>query len=161
RITEAAHASDFVAPRTETESQVAAVWRDTLRVERVGALDNFFECGGHSLLATQLVGRLRSAFQIDLPLVALFDHPTVEELAAFIEGSRGDSNAGDELPLVAVPRSGDIPLSSAQQRLWFLDQLNPGSAAYNVPAALHLEGRLDAAALERAFGEIVRRHEVL
>ncbi|MBE4753750.1 amino acid adenylation domain-containing protein, partial [Corallococcus sp. ZKHCc1 1396] len=149
----------YVAPHTPTEQQLAALWSEVLRVERVGREDHFFELGGHSLLATQVVSRVRATFGVELPLRAVFEAPVLEQLAQRI------TQAGNTTALPALrssPRTDTaLPLSFAQQRLWFLEQLDPGSAAYNMPFALRLDGALDAAVLERAFTELVRRHETL
>jgi amino acid adenylation domain-containing protein len=151
----------YVAPGTLAEEMMADLWADVLGLEKVGVRDNFFELGGHSLLATQLVSRLREAFRVDLTLIWLFEAPTVERLAARVEAARRQGTYVDELPMERVDRAGELPLSFSQQRLWFVDQLEPGSPAYNVAKSFHVLGRLDAAALERALGEVVRRHEVL
>ncbi|MEV6869097.1 condensation domain-containing protein, partial [Streptosporangium subroseum] len=151
-------AADFLAPRTATEEVLAGIWADVLGLDRVGVGDGFFELGGHSLLATQVVSRVRAAFDVEVPLGALFDHPSVAELAPLIDGSAWDTLAP---PIVPVGRDRPLPLSFAQQRLWFLDQLEPGSLEYNVPLALRLTGPLDAAALSAALDAIVERHEVL
>ena len=151
----------FVAPRTPGEELVAEVWAQVLGIERVGIYDNFFELGGHSLLATQVVSRIREAFAVEIPLRRLFEVPTVAGLAQSIEAAK---RAGQKLqtpPILPVPRDGDLPLSFAQQRLWFIDQLEPGNAAYNFPAAIRLNGPLNVTALERSVSEIVRRHEAL
>ncbi|HEX6903706.1 MAG TPA: non-ribosomal peptide synthase/polyketide synthase [Thermoanaerobaculia bacterium] len=148
----------YVAPSTPVEEILAGIWATVLRVERVGAHDDFFELGGHSLLGTQVQSRVREALEIELPLRKLFEAPTVAALALEIEGLRRGVQAP---PIRRVPRDGDLPLSFAQERLWFLDQLQPGSAAYNVPVAVRLEGGLDAEALEATLREIVRRHEAL
>jgi amino acid adenylation domain-containing protein len=150
----------YVAPRTPAEEVLAEIWADTLRLERVGANDNFFELGGHSLLATRVVSRVRELFEVELPLRALFEGPTVAELAGRVEEMR---RAGLPVlpPVVPTERTGALPLSFAQERLWFIDRMEPGSAVYNIPAAWRLTGALDEAALERALGEIVRRHEAL
>ncbi|WP_164021357.1 non-ribosomal peptide synthetase, partial [Pyxidicoccus trucidator] len=153
-----ASASVYVAPRTPTEERLASLWAEVLRVERVGIHDHFFELGGHSLLATQVVARIRSAFNIELPLRALFEAPTLEQLARRVEQTRTHAELP---PLRPAPRDRLLPLSFAQQRLWFLDQLQPGSPSYNMPTALRLDGMLDVAALGRAFTELVRRHEAL
>ncbi|HEX3129772.1 MAG TPA: amino acid adenylation domain-containing protein, partial [Thermoanaerobaculia bacterium] len=147
----------FTAPRTETERRLAAVWADLLGLERVGVEERFFDLGGHSLLATRLVARIRDGFGVELPLKAVFEAPTVAELAVRVESLL--PSVGPSLrPRVS---GGDPPLSFAQERLWFLDRLEPGSAAYNLPAALRLTGSLDVAALERAFAGVVRRHAAL
>jgi amino acid adenylation domain-containing protein len=150
----------YVAPRTPVEEVLAGIWAEVLRLERVGVEDGFFELGGHSLLATRVVSRVRELFGVELPLRALFEGPTVAELAGRVEEMR---RAGLPLlpPVVPVRRTGPLPLSFAQERLWFIDRLEPGSAVYNIPSAVRLTGALDRAALERALGEIVRRHEAL
>ncbi|MFZ0922507.1 MAG: amino acid adenylation domain-containing protein, partial [Candidatus Acidiferrales bacterium] len=151
----------FVAPRTPTEELLAEIWAQLLDLERIGVHDNFFDLGGHSLLATQAVSRMREAFQVEIPLRRLFEVPTVAGLAESIEAAR---QAGQDLlapPILPVPRSGDMALSFAQQRLWFFDQLEPGLPAYNIPAAVRLKGPLNLAALERSLNEIVGRHESL
>ncbi|HEV7787260.1 MAG TPA: condensation domain-containing protein, partial [Thermoanaerobaculia bacterium] len=149
-----------VAPRTPVEEMLAALWSEVLEVEEVGAFDDFFDLGGHSLLATQLVMRIRDAFGVELPLRAIFQAPTLAAQAERVEKAR----SGDKSPRATIartPRDRDLPLSFAQERLWFLDQLTPGSPAYNVPVAFAVHGPLDVPALERAFAEVVRRHEVL
>ncbi|HEY9420210.1 MAG TPA: amino acid adenylation domain-containing protein, partial [Thermoanaerobaculia bacterium] len=147
----------FVAPRTATESRLAEIWSEVLGLEAVGVQDDFFDLGGHSLLATQLVSRVRETFGVELPLRRLFEVSTVESLALELEGL----GAAVASPLRPVDRSGDLPMSFAQERLWFLDQLEPGSPLYNLPVAARLAGRLDVEALASALGEIVRRHEAL
>ncbi len=147
----------YAAPRTPTEEIVAGVWAEALGVERVGAHDDFFALGGHSLLATRVVSRLRRALGVEVPMRALFEAPTVAALAERVAaGARAEAP-----PVVPVDRTRPLPLSFAQRRLWLLDRMEPGSAAYNVPVALRLRGPLDEEALERALGEVVRRHETL
>jgi amino acid adenylation domain-containing protein len=152
----------YVPPRDAAEEALGAVWAEVLGVDRVGAHDNFFHLGGHSLLATQAMSRARSVFGADLPLSALFEAPTVAELAARFTAARSDGPE-PEIPPALITRLGlaEAPLSFAQRRLWFLHRLEPESAAYHAPAALRLTGALDRAALERALEEIVRRHEAL
>ncbi len=147
-----------VAPRTTTEELLAALWCEVLGRERVGVHDSFFELGGHSLLATRLVSRVRATFNRDLPLARLFETPTIAGLARLLDEPRtGRLRA---TPILPVSRDGDLPLSFAQERLWFLDRVQPG-AAYSVPLALRLSGTLDAGRLARAFGAIVARQEAL
>ena len=141
----AARAGEYLAPGAPTEEIVAGVWSALLQVERVGRDDNFFELGGHSLLATQVMSRLREAFAADLPLRALFEHPTVAGFARQVDRTLGAATRSSAPPLVPVDRDGDLPLSFAQQRLWFVDQLEPGNAAYNIPAAVRLTGDLTSA----------------
>jgi amino acid adenylation domain-containing protein len=151
----------FDAPRTDIEKMLAGIWSHALNVEQVGAHDNFFELGGHSLIATQLISRVRKAFDVDVQLSALFESPTVAGLAAKIEAIRSAERHVTTPPIERVSRDGDMPLSYAQQRLWFLDQLNPGNTSYNIHKSVRLEGRLDIPALEQTLTEIVRRHESL
>ncbi len=125
----------------------------------MGAFDNFFELGGHSLLATQLVSRVRSAFGVSLPLRALFESPTVAGLMEAVRRAGRDEEGVP--PVVPVPRDQPLPLSAAQERLWFLEQLEPGRGTYVMPASLRLAGGLDAGVLQRALDEVVRRHETL
>ena len=138
-----------------------ACGRRCCAVERVGAEDNFFELGGHSLLATQVVSRLRKLFQVELPPRQLFEAPTVAGLAQAVEAARHAEQGGTAPPLQPAARDGALPLSFAQQRLWFIDQLEPDSPRYNVPAALCLSGTLDVAALEQSLNAVVQRHEAL
>ncbi len=153
--------ADLAEPRTPLEEVLAGIWEDVLDLPRVGIHDGFFDLGGHSLLATQVISRLRVACGVDLPLRALFETPTVAELALAVEEVRRGGVVVEAPPLVPVPRDRDLPLSFAQERLWFLDQLEPGSATYNVSAVLALSGALDTRALVAAWGEILRRHEAL
>jgi len=150
----------YVAPRNAVEHAVAEVWQALLGIEAVGIHDNFFALGGHSLLATQLISRLRDALQIELPLRSLFDAATVAELAEAITALRGTEPL-PEPPLRPVARDQPLPLSFAQQRLWFLDQLEPNSATYNVPTAVRLSGALDVVAFGLSLDAIIARHEIL
>ncbi|NNB93012.1 non-ribosomal peptide synthase/polyketide synthase [Corallococcus exiguus] len=147
-------------PSTDTERQLAALWADVLKLDTVGAEDDFFALGGHSLLATQVISRVRATFGMELPLSELFAAPTVAALAERVEALR-QRGAPSAPPLVPVPRTWPLPLSFAQQRLWFLDQLQPGSAFYNVPGVVWLEGELDLRAFEQGLTALVDRHEVL
>lgn len=149
------------APRTPTEEIVAAIWADVLRVESIGVTDDFFELGGHSLNATQVVARVRDAFRVELALRALFETPTVEGLAKTIEALQRDQQGTPPPAITRVDREHEIPLSFAQQRLWFLDQMDPGNWLYNVPRALRLSGPLQVAAMHSALNGLISRHEVL
>ena len=152
---------EYIAPRTPTEEMLASIWENVLHLEGIGVRDDFFALGGHSLNATQVVSRVREAFRVELPLRTLFEMPTIEALAKSIEAlERGDEGA-QAPPIVPVSRRKPIPLSFAQQRLWFLDQLDPGNWLYNVPRAIRLTGRLDVSAMERAINGLIDRHEIL
>ena len=146
-------------PRTPAEEMLAGIWSDVLAVERIGIDENFFELGGHSLLATQVVSRVREAFGVDLPLRALFDAPTVAALAARL--SEMASERSPVPPLEPAPRGAGLPLSFAQQRLWFLHRLDPQSTFFNVPLVLRVRGTLSIAAMQRAADTVVERHEAL
>ncbi|NEQ33941.1 MAG: hypothetical protein F6K04_23595 [Leptolyngbya sp. SIO4C5] len=146
-------------PLTQTEELLAAVWSELLAVA-VGRHDNFFELGGHSLLAIRAIARLREVFAFNLPLSKCFELPTIAELGQYIDAEHKGGQPG-AFAIQPRPRGSELPLSFAQERLWFLDQLEANSAAYNVPAAVQLVGHLDVAALQQAVAEIVRRHESL
>ncbi len=150
-----------VQASSPVEEMLAGVWAEVLKLERVGVSDNFFELGGHSLLATQLISRVREIFHLDLPLRHLFELPTVAQLAQRIEEVQLRKDGLQAPPIQAMPRRTNPPLSFAQQRLWFLHQLDPGSHAYTLPSAVRLNGRLDVNALAESFNEIMRRHEIL
>ncbi|HVI72791.1 MAG TPA: amino acid adenylation domain-containing protein, partial [Pyrinomonadaceae bacterium] len=145
----------FIGPRTPTEEIVAGQWADVLDMPQVGIYDDFFDLGGHSLLATQLISRLREVFQVDLPLRHLFEAPTVAGIAAMID----EASTTQMAPITPAPRDTELPLSFAQQRFWFLDQLERGTGAFNIPAAVLLKGKLNRMALAQSFDEIVKRHE--
>ncbi|HJT57930.1 MAG TPA: condensation domain-containing protein, partial [Ktedonobacteraceae bacterium] len=147
--------------RTPIEEVVAGVWSEVLELEQLDTHENFFEIGGHSLLATQVIARLRSVLRVELPLRSLFEAPTVAQLAARVEQALRSEQGVNAPPLVPVSREQELPLSFAQQRLWFLDQLEPGNAAYTMPLAVKLQGQLEVAALQQSVQEVVRRHESL
>ncbi|MER6633913.1 condensation domain-containing protein, partial [Streptomyces sp. NPDC000987] len=152
-------ATAFVAPRTRTEQDIAAVWTQILGVDQVGVHDDFFALGGHSLLATRVVSRLARDRGVRVPLRAVFETPTVAGLAARIDAA---PDATGRLPVIGpADRSEPLPLSFGQQRLWFLDQLAPGSAEYVVPMAWRLRGPVNPEALRSALAAVVARHEVL
>ena len=140
---------------------MAGIFGEVLRREKVGTGENFFEMGGHSLLATQVTSRVRAAFGIEVPLRTLFERASVGELAREIEEKRREGRGERFKGIGRAERGGRVRLSFAQQRLWFIDQLEPGSAAYNVGSAIRVIGDLNIEALRRSFEEIVRRHEVL
>ncbi|MEP7121256.1 MAG: amino acid adenylation domain-containing protein [Byssovorax sp.] len=152
---------EYVAPRTPTEEVLASIWADVFARPRVGMDERFADLGGHSLLAIQIVARAREAFQAEIPLRTIFEHPTIGALAATVDALVREGEGLEAPPITRMPRSAALRLSFAQERLWFLDQLEPGSSFYNVPSATHLAGPFDASAMTRAFREVVRRHEVL
>ena len=154
-----AASKEALAPRTPSEEVVAAIWVEVLKREDIGVDDNFFEIGGHSLLATQIAARLREHFGIPVPVRAIFELPSVAQLARRMDTARREDQGMLPPPITPVPRNGKMPLSYAQERLWVLDQIEPDNPLYNIPRALRLRGTLNADALERALNEIVRRHE--
>ncbi|MFP2933511.1 amino acid adenylation domain-containing protein, partial [Pyxidicoccus sp. 3LG] len=151
----------YVAPGNPVEQRLAELWMEVLRVEKVGRHDNFFELGGHSLLATQLVLRVRSAFGVELPLREFFEASSLQGLAERLQAALQAGQGLGAPAIVAVPRTGPLPQSFAQQRLWFLDRLEPNSPFYNIPIALRLEGTLDVDSLHAILTELVHRHEPL
>ncbi len=154
-------AGSYVAPRTATEEILAGIWAGLLKVKQVGIDDDFFALGGHSLLATQLISRVRNVFQVEVALRQLFDKPTIAGLVTEIERLK---SVGDDLqspPIERISRNETLAPSYAQQRLWFLDEFEPNSSLYNIPAAVRLRGTLDLTALEQSFREVIRRHESL
>lgn len=150
----------YVAPRTAIEEVVAGIWSDVLGLEEVGVESNFFELGGHSLLVMTIIARVASAFRVEIPVRRIFEAPTVAALSSAIEEALRNGAAAPPR-LERTSHTGPLPLSFAQQRLCFLDQLESGSVFYNVPAAVRLSGPLNVEALQRALDEIVRRHEIL
>jgi amino acid adenylation domain-containing protein len=162
--------TNYVVPRDLYEREVAHIWQEVLGVAQVGAEDNFYELGGHSLLATQVASRLRDAFRAELPLQPLLVAATVEQAAAVLRdavGAAGAAPAGaaGELPAPRIPRRGDAagpaPLSFSQERMWFLDQLDPGTPIYNLFNRVEVRGPLSIPVLQRCLDELVRRHEAL
>jgi len=153
--------AEYEAPRTPEEEILAQIWAELLGLERVGVHDHFFELGGHSLLATRVVARIRAALEVELPIRALFETPALADLArSLTRGGRRALPPIERLPR-AAGRPFEAPLSFAQQRLWFLDQLEPGSPRYNIPGAARLRGWLDAAAFSDALNDLIARHESL
>jgi amino acid adenylation domain-containing protein len=150
----------YVAPRTPAEELLAMIWSELLGVPPAGARDDFFALGGHSLLATRLTSRVRDLFGVELPLRTVFEDSTLAGLAAWIDARRG---TGLQAAPPVQPREpgSEVPLSFAQERLWFLDRMEPGGALYSVPLALRVRGALQAGALETALAGVVRRHEAL
>ena len=152
---------EYVAPRTPDEEQLAAVWQEVLRVERVGIHDNFFAMGGHSLLATQVVARIAGQMGVEMPLRDLFHAPTIAELAERLGVARAQGNASRAGMIPTVARDGVLLPSLTQEALWFLDQLERDRPTYTIFSPLRIRGRLNVKTVERALGEIARRHESL
>jgi amino acid adenylation domain-containing protein len=155
-----AHA-DFVPPRTPVEDVLATIWAETLRRDRVGVHDDFFSLGGHSLLVARIVARVSQTLHVELPMRTLFEASTVAALATEVEKLQQTAALPTANSLARVPRDGPLLLSFAQERLWFFDQLEPDSGAYNISRALRLRGQLDKDALQESFKRVIERHEVL
>ena len=154
---EAFASREHVEPQGDTELALAQIWQSLLNLEQVGRHDQFFELGGHSLLAMRLISQVRQHLGVELGLADIFAHPELAAMARILAEAKGSVQP----PIVPVSRDQDLPLSFSQQRLWFLAQLEGGSAAYHIPAGLRVRGALDKPALERALDRIVARHEVL
>ncbi|MGD9488072.1 MAG: amino acid adenylation domain-containing protein [Calditrichaceae bacterium] len=153
--------TEYVEPKTDTEKKIAVIVGDLLNIDEVGSQHNFFDLGGHSLLATQLVSRIKKTFDIEFPLRKVFEFPAVSGLALCVDEAR---LAGEQIiapPILPVSRDRELPLSFAQQRLWFLDQLEPDSPFYNIPETYRIKGDLNIKVFEASFNEIIRRHESL
>src|SRR6185369_4247189 len=152
----------YSAPITTSEQKLCDIWSNVLEVETVGVDDNFFELGGHSLLVILLISQVREVFGVEIPVNSIFDKPTVKELAReiAIQVQAHDGPAA-ATRLQCVSREEPLALSFAQQQLWFIDQMEPGSVFYNVPMPKRLLGTLNVEALERALNDLVRRHESL
>jgi len=150
-----------IVPRNPVEELVAGIWCEVLKLPSVGRTSNFFNLGGHSLLVTQVLARVREYLQVEMPIRSLFEAPTVEQFAELVQ-EQISAGKQSELPEIGrVPREGELPLSFAQQRMWFFDQLSSGTSAFNIALGVRLKGKLNIAALEQTLGEIMRRHEGL
>ncbi|MCP4701327.1 MAG: amino acid adenylation domain-containing protein, partial [Gammaproteobacteria bacterium] len=152
---------DYIAPRSRVEKQLAGIWGEILGVRKVGIKDNFFELGGHSLLATQVTSQIRETFSVEVPLRLLFESPAIAGFSKYIETAQREQQLSSAPSIESISREGELPLSHAQQRLWFLEQMEGETAAYNVPLALRFNGALVPDVLQRSLREIVRRHESL
>jgi amino acid adenylation domain-containing protein len=155
------HEQEYVAPRSISEEILSNILTSVLGLERIGINDNFFELGLHSLLATQLISRLRDTFEVEISLRAIFEAPTIAQIDQIISRLRTLERESIPLKIEQIDRSVNLPLSFAQERLWFLHQLEGASTTYNMPAALRLTGTLNLDAFHQSLAEIVRRHEVL
>jgi acyl carrier protein len=151
----------YVTPRTPEEKLLAEIWADMLHVERVGMHDNFFRLGGHSLTVIQVIARIRESLGVELPVKAIFEQPTVAGIAKMLQSAKEANDMFAPPQIVRCSRKGRAPLSFVQQRLWLLDQLEPGSRVHHIPTLLRLKGALNIEALSAALDEIVRRHEIL
>jgi len=150
---------DVAPPLTETEQAVATIWAELLKVEHIGRKDDFFDLGGDSLLAIRAVARIRDVFGVDLQTRTLFENPTVGDLAAVLADAKG--SRGNAPRIARRTQDGPCALSFAQEQLWFLDQLAPGSPVYNIVDVIGLSGAYHADAMRRAMHELARRHDVL
>ena len=151
----------YVAPRNNIEKTLAGIWAEVLQLDKVGVHDNFFELGGHSLTATRLLSRVLESSRVDVTLNSLFESPTVAAFAQCVEDALQQVSCETILPLLPVPRVSSLPASFGQRALWFHEQLDPGSCAYNLVFAYRLSGGLDVKALEQSVHQIIDRHEVL
>ena len=149
----------FREPETELEKVIADVWSKVLKVDLIGLDDDFFDKGGHSLNAIRISARLTKALQKEIPLRGIFEAPTVAKLALWIESGKADQVAPELKHMEQYDKA--VPLTYTQQRLWFLDQLNPGIASYTIPNVMSLNGLLNAEAIQKAFRDVVERHEIL
>ena len=152
---------EYLRVRSPIEEVIAGVWAEVLKLENVGSSDDFFDLGGHSLLATQVVSRIRQVFQVELSVRSLFESPTVASLAQRIGEHLREKQGVSTPAMKRIPRDRRLPLSFAQQRLWFLDQLDPNATTYNMSWTVRISGALDVRAFERTLNEILHRHEVL
>jgi amino acid adenylation domain-containing protein/FkbM family methyltransferase len=147
--------------RTAEEEIVVGIWEEVLKVEGIGVEENFFELGGHSLLATQVMSRVNRAFGVEVGLRVIFEEPTVRGLAGVVERERRGGDRREVPEIRRVSREGELPLSYAQERLWFVQEMEPESASYNIPIGVRLEGQVQIAAIKQSMEEIARRHDVL
>ncbi|WP_168188733.1 non-ribosomal peptide synthetase [Thermoflavimicrobium daqui] len=148
-------------PETEMEKCIAAIWAEVLNCEPIGREDHFFELGGHSLLATKVISRVRSTLNSDFPLHWIFDYPRLCELAACVEEHLQKESEHKAERVSPAPREACMPLSYAQERIWFFEQLQPELTAYNLSFAVQIQGNLDIHALDKSYQQIIRRHEAL
>ncbi len=146
----------YVAPITETEKQLVSIWQEVLKLEPVGIEDDFFELGGDSILANRIIARVRKTGSGDVSLRSFFENPTIIALSRWVEKKQDSITR-----MSRASRTGKIPLSFSQERLWFLQQLDKENKAYHVPRVLRIKGDLDVSLFERTFSEIIRRHEIL
>lgn len=156
-----AMAKPYIAPRTATEKLLSSIWAEVLHIDRVGVEDDFFDLGGNSLLAAQVISRVGKACEVALPLRSFFERPVLTDLAQSVEAARRGASGAHVPSLGALQRGQEIPLGFSQERVWFLQQLDPSSIAYHFQATLEINGPLHVPALERSLTEMVKRHEIL
>ncbi len=160
-LTQAEREVGEAGPRGAVEEIVAGIWCEVLKLPGVGRNDNFFNLGGHSLLVTQVILRVRDMLKVELPIRSLFESPTIEQFSQLIQEQIGEGRFTQLTDITRVTRDGELPLSYSQQRMWFFEQLAHESASFHIPLGVRIKGRLNRAALEQTFGEIIRRHESL
>ncbi len=151
-------AHDFVRPQTETEKVLALIWAGLLKIDNIGINDDFFDLGGHSLLAIRAVSSIRDAFGVDITFQTLFENPTIKSLSNVLTAAK---SSGTDQWIERRQPSGTAPLSFAQEQLWFLEHLAPGSPVYNISDVIGFHGKYAAEAMRGAIKELVRRHEIL
>ncbi|AVF26547.1 non-ribosomal peptide synthase/polyketide synthase [Paenibacillus larvae] len=149
--------TEYVAPQTSTEIQLASIWQEVLGLEKVGIKDNFFDVGGHSLRATALVSKIQKQLNVQVPLREVFQYPTIEQMAQMLSGME----QMDYASIPVIEKQEYYPVSSAQKRLYILNHLEGGELSYNMPGLMSVEGQLDAEKLQEAFNRLIRRHESL
>ncbi|QHG18506.1 non-ribosomal peptide synthetase [Nostoc sp. ATCC 53789] len=150
----------FIAPRNSTEATLFSIWAELLGLEQIGIDDNFFNLGGHSLIAAQMLSRIREGFQVELFFHHIFANPTIAGLAGLIEQHSQLKQQLQRPAMQPISRSGYLPASFAQERVYFIQEVAPESAAYQAQVTLRFTGKLDVSALEQCLSEIVRRHEI-
>ncbi len=150
----------YAAPRSAIEATLGSLWSELLGLEKVGILDNFFELGGHSLLVLRLISRVRDAFDIDLPLMVIFDHPVLEDLALWIEKAGHPGTAARSQGILKSPSLDRLPLSYPQENIYFIQKLFPACRAYHGRSLIHFKGDLDVNRMEQSFAAMIRRHEI-
>ena len=153
-------AERFIAPRSTTEERLAAIWAEVIGIGPIGVLDDFFMLGGHSLIAGQILSRVQTGFGLDLSFRDLLENSSLEAFAKVVEQRQPNPASEHEVRMVPMPREGDLPVSFAQERVHFIEELAPSMTAYQFQESLRFKGPLDIAVLERALGEIIRRHEI-
>jgi len=153
--------NEYIAPSSASEETLCNIFSQVLDISRIGVNHNFFEMGGHSLLATKCISRIRESFGIDVPLNILFEYDNIQSIATYIDRLNNDKKQFNQSPIPIVSRTNNIPLSFAQERLWFLDQLDPSNSVYNIPSVVKIHGKLIIDRFEESLNIIIQRHEIL